>query len=77
MDAITEYYIAAYRANPRMKNILARCRNALSKDPHYSDMVPHFHKQHIINPLRFSHGFDRFLQTRGITKAILEENAFL
>ena len=69
--------MAAYRANPRMKNILARCRSALSMDPHYCDMVPHFHKQHIISPLRFSHGFDRFLKIRGLTKATLEAEALL
>lgn len=74
---LIEYYSAAYRANPRMKNILSRCRNALSLDPHYRDMVPHFHKQHIINQLRFSHGLDRFLKTRGLTKATLEEKALL
>jgi hypothetical protein len=60
-----------------MKNILARCRNALSMDPHYREMVSHFHKQHIISAMRFGHGFDRYLKIHNVTKAALEANALL
>jgi len=40
--------------------VVGKCRQAIARD--YPEMVPYFHKNHILDGSKFQYGYDRYIE---------------
>ena len=58
LQFIGDWTNEARRLDPDIHSVSNKCRQSLARE--YPDMIPHFHREHVISASRFAHGLRRY-----------------